>query len=215
MCCVPWKKPLLLCQEIMIFQLIYIQRGAAELRLCFSGSSAGRVQLSASAACWVSHKVQKMTTKNYKRLQIIHLKKHIEASKKCNSLWKYCCWSSWPSQFFFSAAPLSCVGGQHWRITERKNLPFSGFKWPLKTLAGTGSFSAVSSAPQPLSQVTNVIMFIMFASRTATICFTGTLLLPQTPTDSEIAQCHPSLLFFPSLAPRYLISNLVNFSAVS
>lgn len=114
MCCVPWKKPLLLCQEIMIFQLIYIQRGAAELRLCFSGSSAGRVQLSASAACWVSHKVQKMTTKNYKRLQIIHLKKHIEASKKCKSLWKYCCWSSWPSQFFFSAAPLSCVGGQHW-----------------------------------------------------------------------------------------------------
>lgn len=52
---------------------------------------------------------------------------------------------------------------------------------------GNSSFSDVFSAPQPLSQVTNVIMSNMFATQTATNCFTGLLLLPQTPTDSPVS----------------------------
>lgn len=40
------------------------------------------------------------------------------------------------ASFFPAACVLTALKS---RITERKNLPFSGFKWPLKTLAGAVS----------------------------------------------------------------------------
>lgn len=97
------------------------------------------------------------------------------------------------------------------RITEskknNKKTPFLWFKWPLNEPLLFHSLFHEGEENQ------NVIMFTMFASRTVTKSLSRVRSCCRK--HRQIARCHPSLLFFPSLKLRYLISNLVNFSAVS